>query len=394
MTGKALSLLLLAFCTEFGEIFGTENDLKIIDVPAEVAQNQEFLKYEREWADNSPDIYYDEDTEDWLREKYASTGSPTPTQDVLTYDIPDQVFEFLNNEKMHANKLAQADVDLASTSDYSDLNEVEGSLVKDSTFTSDLEQNQIEHLQPTDIPSNLEMVENFLDSERSHSLSAALESLTLTVQSERSVSSLGICGTVNLNKIVDELLVGLRKDLMERGLDRIKIPDLHETFVKKMGFFHIVGHFDANQGWAKNLTTIHRTADVTATSKGKTIAVNCGFGLSDLEFGYDSYKVRVFRIGPSGHLSVSIADNSVLVEATVHWNNGSCNATLDSLVMNKLGGFHVEITGLGPMNWLLRNISNWLLRKFQNEIKVKVEQALIKAIDRQLVKFHCNHLFT
>jgi hypothetical protein len=247
------------------------------------------------------------------------------------------------------------------------------------------------------LPSESELIQAFINSERLHTdnvsstvvLRADSDGSTINTNNGSATVNITLCGTVNLNKIVDGLLDGLRTDIIERGKDKISIPDIHKTFHKKVGFLKVKGEFDGEDGWVKNLSTVYRTADVVASSYGNWISVSCGFGLGYLEVGYDNYHAKFMRIGPHGKISGIIGKNSILLNATVTLDGHECSMTLNELVLNQFGGLNLNVTGLGPLNWLLSKISTWLLQHFKSEIKGKIESTLREEITEKLSHFDC-----
>ncbi|KAJ9584539.1 hypothetical protein L9F63_021149 [Diploptera punctata] len=375
--------------------------MRVINVPPDSEEIQDFLNSETQQLRYFPEKETQRAREaDFLDGSTESTTLHKDTNSVTQDDISkkkEDAQNFLDVEKKYANNINKKD--LVSNSEELP-NETEDLPLTENISASTSEEtntNVTEDVIVTEIPLDSKVVEKFLESEISHTYltsgsHSSLQSMTFKVKSsgKRSSSNVDVCGTVNLDKIVDELLDSLREDIVKKGYDKIKIPDIHETFVKRAGIIHVNGYFQAEQGWAKNLSTIQRTADVIASSKGNNLSVSCGFGLTNLEFGYDKYKAKFMEIGPCGGLVVTISKNSVLLNATVSWNNGTCTTTLDYLSLNKLGGFNLRITGLGPLNWLLTKVSDWLFKKFHDEIKVKIESALKEQIENQLKTFDCS----
>jgi len=249
------------------------------------------------------------------------------------------------------------------------------------------------------VPSESELTQEFIHSERLHTgnVSATLprpdgsEGFGTSTGDVPATSNLDVLGTMNLNKIVDEMLDILRVDIIERGKDRMSIPDVHETFKKKVGFVTLKGEFEGENGWVKNFSTVHRTADAVASSFGSGISVSCGFGLDDLELGYDKYTARFMSLKIRGEISGIVGNNSILLNATVTWTNHTCNMTLDELTLNQFEGLDLRVTGLGFMNWLFSKISHLLLRHFQSEIKDRIEYAMREEAEKFLSNFNCSN---
>lgn len=252
-------------------------------------------------------------------------------------------------------------------------------------------------VQLVELPSESELTQAFINSERLHTdnVSSSVvfredsEEPTINTNDVSATANITVYGTVNLNKIVDGLLDGLRTDIIEQGKDKISIPNIHETFHKKVGFIKVKGEFDGEDGWVKNLSTVYRTADVVASSYDNWISVSCGFGLGYLEVGYDRYHAKFMRIGPHGKISGIIGKNSILLNATVTLAGHKCTMALNELVLNQFTGLHLNVTGLGPLNWLFSKISTWILQHFKSEIKGKIESTLREEITQKLSHFDC-----
>jgi hypothetical protein len=90
---------------------------------------------------------------------------------------------------------------------------------------------------------------------------------------------------LDTNDFIDYIINITKQNLT----DEIVIPDFEKSFEKNVGFIRIRGYFRAEDGWLKNLKTLHRTSDVTMTQNNNTIQVQVTMGLRTLEFGYRRY---------------------------------------------------------------------------------------------------------
>jgi hypothetical protein len=248
------------------------------------------------------------------------------------------------------------------------------------------------------VSSESELTQEFIHSERLHTgnVSATLsrpdgsEGFGTSTGDVPATFNLDVLGTMNLNEIVDEMLDILRVDIIERGKDRMSIPDVHETFKKKVGFVTLKGEFEGENGWVKNFSTVHRTADAVASTFGSGISVSCGFGLDVLELGYDNYAARFMSLKARGKISGIVGNNSILLNATVTWTNHTCNITLDELKLNQFEGLDLRVTGLGFMNWLFSKISHLVLQHFQSDIKDRIEYTMREEAEKFLSNFNCS----
>ena len=89
----------------------------------------------------------------------------------------------------------------------------------------------------------------------------------------------------NINDFIDYILNMTKQNLT----DEITIPDFEKSFEKNMFFLRISGRFRAEDGWLKNLKTLHRTSHVTMKKANKALVVHATMGMGTLEFGYGRY---------------------------------------------------------------------------------------------------------
>jgi hypothetical protein len=122
--------------------------------------------------------------------------------------------------------------------------------------------------------------------------------------------------STNLNALVDFILMIVQDTLRETGRDQIRILDVDKSFTTDIVFFTVSGRFRAEDGWFKNLSTVHRTTDTIATIVGNTISVECGFGLQTMEFGFNHFEANLGSIEASGALTGTIPYNSVNAKVT------------------------------------------------------------------------------
>lgn len=88
-----------------------------------------------------------------------------------------------------------------------------------------------------------------------------------------------------MDGIVDQLLDGARTEIAARDIDRLALPDITETFKKRVGPAKITGKFEARDGWAKSLSSVQRTGPATMSEDGDKIVIDVPLGLSDLQIG-------------------------------------------------------------------------------------------------------------
>ncbi|PSN58381.1 hypothetical protein C0J52_12986 [Blattella germanica] len=278
----------------------------------------------------------------------------------------DKILEFLNNERQHNfeqisddNNVQMAAIDLTE-SDSHPLRNVPRFLLHEERLRSQLDNKPLQSAQ-------------FVNKE------------------EYGVSNqkLDVLGTVNLNDIVDKAIVDFRNDVLENGNDTIKIPDVHLTFKKKVGLVYMSGTFDGRKGWAKKISTIHRTSDVIASSDGNTLTIASGFGLTHCEAGFDKYVLAFNGLETSGKADATIAEDSLLLNITVSYSNHTCHTEINHLELNKFDGLTLRMTGLGLLDFLVPTASDIAFEQFKQDIKHKTEATLKKMILKKFKTFDC-----
>lgn len=120
--------------------------------------------------------------------------------------------------------------------------------------------------------------------------------------------------STKLDDLVDFILLIVRDTLKETGRDQIEIPNVDKNFSTHILFFPIQGRFSAGGGWLRNLSTVHRTSDIVATTVGTNLSVVCGIGLQTLQLWYEHYVAILGSIEASGRIIVTIPHNAITIK--------------------------------------------------------------------------------
>ncbi|KAF6201795.1 hypothetical protein GE061_004192 [Apolygus lucorum] len=189
--------------------------------------------------------------------------------------------------------------------------------------------------------------------------------------------------------LVDEMIYELNQEMVDKHQDMVKLPSIDETFEKKISFFKVRGEFKGDGGWFKNASSIKRTGPLDMQQGSSNITLGISLGLGDMEFGFEQYSIEVFHIGVHGTLSASIADNSIYGHLTMVFpENAPCKTTVDKLEVQSLGGFHVDLTGLGrDADWIYSYVAQFLANKYHSKIadvvSDKLRDAAVKGLARK-----------
>ncbi|XP_069705511.1 uncharacterized protein [Periplaneta americana] len=193
----------------------------------------------------------------------------------------------------------------------------------------------------------------------------------------------------NLNDFVDLILNSTKDNISET----VRLPDVEKSFEKKLGFIRIRGSFKAEDGWFKNLQTIHRTADVTLHRVNDSMELNAALGLTTLEFGYSRYRAELLRVGPRGVLTATVGKNSVSFRARVRYVGSNCTVTLEDLKVRELSDIDMYLTGLAPFNWVLSKIATSVVNRAKQSIMQNIELTVAANIRARLRDLDCSNYF-
>ncbi|XP_053609829.1 uncharacterized protein LOC128674874 [Plodia interpunctella] len=164
----------------------------------------------------------------------------------------------------------------------------------------------------------------------------------------------------NGNKIIDMVLINMRRTLLQNCREVLELPPLHATFMHKIGSISYVGKFETDTGWVKNLATVNRISDVSASSPDplKT-SFRATLRIKDLQVGYDEYRIKAMGVSCSGRLAAALLDCSVHLALSVGLARWEPYAQLSDLRVDSMGSVDLHVTGLGPLSGLSALVRAW-----------------------------------
>ncbi|XP_050684692.1 uncharacterized protein LOC126979431 [Leptidea sinapis] len=163
------------------------------------------------------------------------------------------------------------------------------------------------------------------------------------------------------NRVVDMMLINMRRTLLQTRREVLELPPLHATFLHKIGSVSFVGRFESENGWLKNLATVNRISDVSVTRPDpmKT-SFRVTLAIKDLQIGYDEYRIKALGVGCGGRIAASFSENRVHLCLTVGLSRWEPYAQLDDLRIHHMGGMDLHITGLGPLSAVGMSAGSWV----------------------------------
>ncbi|KAL0838682.1 hypothetical protein ABMA28_016753 [Loxostege sticticalis] len=140
------------------------------------------------------------------------------------------------------------------------------------------------------------------------------------------------CLAENGNKVVDMILINMRRTLLQSCREVLELPPLHATFMHKIGSISYIGKFETDTGWVKNLATINRVSDVSVSRPDpmKT-CFHFTLRIKDLQIGYDEYRIKAMGVGCAGRLAAAFAHSALHVALSVGLARWEPYAQLDDL---------------------------------------------------------------
>merc|ERR1711953_896468 len=161
-----------------------------------------------------------------------------------------------------------------------------------------------------------------------------------------------ILGDPQSDAYIDQILENLRQMIQEQGLDPMTLPDLETGFSDTILGITWHGSATLRNGQFWGLSTIARTGDTSFTVVDNVTELTAMLGLQ----------------GPRAHYDA--------------------HAEFMGVGISHLGNISVDISGLGPLDWILEILVDFLDEFFRGWIKDLVEGLLRDLIQDLLNNFH------
>merc|ERR1712212_1044736 len=153
---------------------------------------------------------------------------------------------------------------------------------------------------------------------------------------------------------IDQILANLATVIIENGLDPATFPDADTGFSDTiLGItFHGSAHLFNGKFW--RLSTIHRTGETSFTTEGT--------------------KIRI---------TANIADFGIYIDAEMDVANGG-GLQLTNFQISHVGHIDIDVSGLGPLDWILELLvdfvdtflKDWIVSLVEGPLKDLIQQIL------------------
>ncbi|XP_052741476.1 uncharacterized protein LOC112048215 [Bicyclus anynana] len=164
----------------------------------------------------------------------------------------------------------------------------------------------------------------------------------------------------NGNRVVDMVLINMRRTLLQTCREVLELPPLHATFMHKIGSISFIGKLETDTGWLKNLATINRINDVSVSRPcPMKTSFHVTLRIKDLQIGYDEYRIKAIGVSCAGRVAAAFTNNEVHMALSVGLSHWEPYAQLDDLRVQCCDGMDLHISGLGPLSGLAGAVRAW-----------------------------------
>lgn len=198
--------------------------------------------------------------------------------------------------------------------------------------------------------------------------------------------------SININWLFDKFLKQYKDKLIEEGKTEIIIENFEEHFSQKLFVITIQGHMSVTDGSLKNLTTLHRTGDVTLDKNDQSFILTAYLGMTDFQVIYKKYELELVGLTQRGNIHAAVGSNSVCVKILIILKP-ECKVQLQSLEIETLDHIDISITGLGPLHNLVNEISSWIVTHIAHSYRSKLQNVIFQDMERAIEAADLCHYF-
>ncbi|XP_076331688.1 uncharacterized protein LOC143236902 isoform X2 [Tachypleus tridentatus] len=173
-------------------------------------------------------------------------------------------------------------------------------------------------------------------------------------------------GTANMDAYVDSVLQNAKHQIP----DPIPLHNVDKTV-------HL------RDGEVRGLSSLYRSGNSYISCNKDSVAIQISLGLRDLK-GHYRWKKKIAFIRLSGHIFIKVTNFQATIK--ISQNLSKPKPRLDSFEITRLSGIKIQITGLGPLSYLLSSLSTLVASIFRKKIADAAEGPIRNAIRSALKK--------
>lgn len=186
------------------------------------------------------------------------------------------------------------------------------------------------------------------------------------------------------NEYVDQIIDNVREQLYIHNLEPMELPDYVYNFSQKVFFFTTEGEAKLYEGLLEGASSIHRTGDCIINATDEVAVVGANLGLKDLKINYKGH-AKLMGKGPSIECGGSLAEVAFYMEIEQPNSPGS-NPTLTAFEITHMSTIWIELTGLGPLTWIMKWLLTGVTKLMEHFIIDKVTGYIKEYVESQLSK--------
>eukprot|EP00091_Calanus_sinicus_P004556 TRINITY_DN1489_c0_g1_i11.p1 TRINITY_DN1489_c0_g1~~TRINITY_DN1489_c0_g1_i11.p1 ORF type:complete len:229 (-),score=61.07 TRINITY_DN1489_c0_g1_i11:106-792(-) len=150
---------------------------------------------------------------------------------------------------------------------------------------------------------------------------------------------------------IDKILENLRNVIIENNMDPMELPPLDTGFSDTILGITWHGSAHLNNGHFWGLSTLARTGDTSFTVEGEKARLTAYIGITGASAHYDA-SAEFMGITVGAGVTADISDIQIFLDAEMVLTGGS-GLQLTDFKISHLGHISVDVSGLGPLDWIL-----------------------------------------
>jgi len=189
----------------------------------------------------------------------------------------------------------------------------------------------------------------------------------------------------SLNYFIDSVLANAQILILENGYDPVNLPNATTGFNDTILGVTWHGEAALYDGWMHGMATLYRSGDVEFIMTDSIISgISGSFGLGALE-GHYKCLAKFQDLGPIADVVLSNEGGEITFDASL--NHQTCRFEMTDFDLHHITNFHVDIHGLGPLNWILEIVVDLVINTVKTFLKFLIEgpiRNIVNAIFEQV----------
>ncbi|XP_054708942.1 uncharacterized protein LOC129218647 [Uloborus diversus] len=184
------------------------------------------------------------------------------------------------------------------------------------------------------------------------------------------------------NEYVDAVIGALKED-DEHFRDPYPMPDMSIEIWRKMLFVNHSGIIGITDGKIYGLKTLHRSGDVMANRKGH-FRLRIPLGAGEVKMN-TSAKIQILGLGPV--VKITAKHTFVAMTLDMVQTDPTNNPSVENFRIDRTEGSKVDVKGMGPLSFLLAQVTKIILALFGKQIRQGIEGRMGEFLAEKLQQF-------